>query len=405
VVVSKSFSVVACAQWRSYAEIVRIREAGLVLALSILASAPGCSLFQRRDASPPVSQTEPEAKPAPSERMSGTTPKDFSLAFKAERDVTVAPTTERARFFRSPSEASVGLQWAGTPPELRAMKDYPTAERPHRMLGKITIVEKRSNPNREKIDWDTPALTEKRTRALEAEAARVGANALILEREDAYYEVNRSVRTASYYAVSLSSAVAEKPSVDTLLSRMALEKDGFKVAKRFTTNLEELGTRAPETVQVKRGHATLIVLALHPEAEPEARFDLRLKVDGKEDTKSIDYRAGAGLAGFHGNPLDGISRAAGGWITHAAFRTESAKVWFGPRARSSKTIAPGRGPVEVVVFERALSDSELLSAACSWCKPAAGRCSRRRPLEQCAELTACFNRIQVPLAKCAASYE
>lgn len=384
---------------------MRIRGAGLVLMLSVLGGASGCSLFQRRDASPPESTKDARAKPARSEGTSGTAPKDLEVTFKAERNATVAPTTERARIFRSPSEASVGLQWAGNPPELRAMKDYPTTDQPHRVIGKITIVEKRSNPNREKIDWETPALTTKRTRALEAEAARVGANALVLEREDDYFQVNRSVRTASYYAVALSSAVADKPSVDVLLSRMALEKDGFKIAKRFTAKLEDLGTRAPETVQLKRGHATLLVVALYPEAKPTKRFDLLKKVGGKEDSASIDYRASAGLEGFQGRPLDGISRAAGGWISHAAFRNEPASISFGPHAGKTKSLEAGEGPVEIVILERALSESEQLNAACTWCKPAAGRCSRRRPFEQCAELTACFSGIKVPLAKCVSSYE
>lgn len=235
----------------------------------------------------------------------------------------------------------------------------------------------------------------------------MGANALILERKEAYFEVNRSVRTASYYAVALSSAVAEKPSVESLLSRMALEKDGFKVVKRFTARLEDLGTQAPEKLQMKRGYATLLAVTFHPEAEPAMRFNLRLKV-GKgsdEESQSIDYRAAAGLDGFHGSPLDGISRAAGGWISHAAFRAEPVSISFGPHAPGVKTLDAGKGPVEIVIYERALSEAEQLDSACVRCSPAAGRCNRRRPFEQCAELKACFSSIQVPLGKCVARYE
>ncbi|MDC3953372.1 hypothetical protein [Polyangium jinanense] len=321
-------------------------------------------------------------------------------------------------------------EYAGTPEKrFTVAPGYPSEERPHRVLGTIRLKERVdvSGYNEEKLTaaWKNEALRARREKLLAAEAARHGANALYLIFSSTDRFARMPERKRTYLAVYLSPDPPRYPDVETLLGRLELKKDGYHEVKRFTAKLEELPDRAPETIQLKRGHCYTLAIAFHPEPIDRPRgkvtsINFTYKVPNPEVFPGIPHN-NAAAGGFSErrdgdksmfrslHHLDGIwSRTGAGEIACPVYRTQPAQLSFttfdGTMLKNPPKFEPGRGTSEFVVYERKLSAEKFNEAACIRCYDVARQCSYREPLASCAELGKCLQTTGVGLGVCSDRY-
>ncbi|MDI3284957.1 hypothetical protein [Polyangium sp. 15x6] len=277
---------------------------------------------------------------------------------------------------------------------------YPSEERPHRVLGKIVLKERIdvSTSYEEKLTaaWNNEALRARREKLLAAEAARHGANALYLISSSTDRFARMPERTRVYYAVSLSADPPKYPDVETLLGRLSLAKDGYHEVKRFTAKLKELPDRAPETIQLKRGHCYMMAIAFHPgpverQHGKVTSINFTYKVPNPEIFPGVPHiNAGAGsfrerrdgdtsvLRSQH--ILDGLwSRTGAGEIACPVYRAQPAELSFttfdGRALKNPPKFEPGRGTADFVVYERKLPAEYFTKTACARCIDVARQCS------------------------------
>lgn len=295
----------------------------------------------------------------------------------------------------------------------------------HRILGVIELKESVdvAQYDRERLDaaFKNEALRARREKLLLAEAARHGANALYKTTDFSDGVRGLPGRTRHYLAVYLSPDPPQYPDVETLLERLELSKQGYKEVKRFTAKLEDLPTREPETIQLKRGHCYMFAIAFHPERieRPHRKvtsINFRYKVPNPVVFPGTPVLHG-GAGGFterredmtmtrSDEVLDGIwSRTGAGTIACPVYRTQPAELSFttfqGRALKNPPPFAPGRGTADFVVYEQKLSDAEYKQRACGRCIETAQQCSHREPLASCTALSSCLQTTGLPLAACA----
>ena len=66
---------------------------------------------------------------------------------------------------------------------------------------------------------------------------------------------------------------------------------------------------------------------------------------------------------------------------------------------------PGAGKADFVVYERAVPKDQLDAEVCDFCRNAALSCNKRKPLDACEALQACFKQIEQPSTLCGARYK
>jgi len=319
----------------------------------------------------------------------------------------------------------------GATPEKRftAAPGYPSEERPHRVLGMISLKERVdvSGYDEERLGaaWKNEALRARREKLLAAEAARHGANALYLTSSVTDRFARMPERRRTYYAVFFAPDPPKYPDVETLLGRLLLTKDGYREVKRFTAKLEDLRDRAPETIQLERGHCYMMAIAFHPEPI-ERKFsevtsiNFTYKVPNPEVFPGIPHnnataggfskrRDGDQSRFYSKHFLDGIwSRTGAGEIACPVYRTQPAELSFttfdGLALKNPPKFEPGRGTADFVVYKHKLTPEKFNEAACIRCYNVAQECSYREPLSACADLNKCLQTAGVALGVCAERY-
>jgi hypothetical protein len=304
--------------------------------------------------------------------------------------------------------------------ELVVAADFPSPDQPHRDVGNIGLHETIGySPGEDWTHlWDEPAFAAKRVDTLKKAAAEHGANAIFLASEP--YGAGRDARDWSFHAVSVSTAQPVYPSVDEVLARLHLAEDDYKEVHRFTAKMAELGTRKPEQVSFKAGHEYMFAMVLHPgfvDLGLGEDFSLVFVVNVEKDvtghkdrerrfTERIDkqYKRNAGLFG-----IDGVFARGGAGSMGPPFELVSSTATIRLMLRNQKGIEPIKhlraGEADFIVFERAVPKDKFVLGVCDHCANVARACNKRRSLEACEELRACFKEIEQPSSLCSVKYK
>lgn len=309
-----------------------------------------------------------------------------------------------------------------------AAPGYPSKERPHRVLGKIKLIEDAdvSFFDREELraGFSNESLRRVRHKIVSTEAARHGANAVFLLSSGLTQMVRMTRKSYTYYAVDLSPDPPKYPEVSDLLEQLKLAKDGYREVKRFTAKLEDLPTRAPESIPLKRGHCYMLAIAFQGPIDRKGRdvttIDFKYEVPNPEVFPGIPY-SNAGSGGFtqrrdgdqtmfrSQHSLDGIwSRTGAGTIACPVYRSQTAALSFttfwGAATAHPPPLNAGRGLADFVVFEKKLEPKEFTEKGCLRCLQVSKSCSYREPLSACSELGQCLQTAGVPLSACTSIY-
>lgn len=342
---------------------------------------------------------------------------DIEVTFSPLKGASLPPIDAKDVRVYSTKELPVGVRWDSI--GLRVADGYPSAARPHRILGYLRA---RERVMVEVADaWTLPGFVAQREASLKRAAAEHGANAVFVESTQI---PDTGRRNSEYAAVYLSDAAPEYPSVEEILARLDLE--GFKEIHRFEAKLSELPARRPEGLRLNAGFEYRFAIALHPgavelglpenmelgflvevgndplgDAAREGRFNApidtsRADVDAAPPIDGVFARGGVGTMG-------GIGRKVG-----VEFATRAATVRFmayDPMKGRMELPRLGAGEADFVVYERKVPADVLRERACFYCQSVAEECSKRAPLASCAELQACFSKIEQPLSGCASAYK
>jgi len=310
--------------------------------------------------------------------------------------------------------------------ELVVAADFPSPDQPHRDVGYISIHETIGySPGEDWTHlWDEPAFVARKLASLKKTAAEHGANAVFVS--SGPYGEGRDARGWSYHAVSVSTAPPVYPSVDEVIGKLHLAEDGYKEVHRFTAKLAELGARKPEQVTFKAGHEYMFAMVLHPglvDLGLGEDFSLVFVVNVEKDvrgykdrecrfTERIDkhYEHSAGLFGIDGVFARGGAGSMGPPSSTLKFELVSGRatvrlmLWHG-----QKGVEPikrlGAGEADFIMFERAVSKETFVFGVCDHCENVAIACNKRRSLEACEELRACFKEIEQPSSLCSVRYK
>ena len=366
----------------------------------------------------------------------------------AEPDTALAVAAANVRLLRA-SELPPGLDRV-------VAKDYPTAEQPHRDLGRLELVEQvRFHVERE--FWETqPEIVAQREAWLRKEAATRGANTVvadgstIIDENPPYGFVAppgyiQFGRQSSYRLLWVSAAVPTFPEVAEIFKSLKADADEFREIRRFTVKLADLPKRV-EQLQLKSGHAYRVALVLHPEVaklDLPTKATLEYRLDVKADQriyqgKEAPPREGHFTQGFDRqykghegigwrfqrrevvpNGVDGVY-ARGGFgdlsdferrsplsVGNVEFVPSTAKLRFvlvDAAAKESELPVLGSGAVDVVVLEKPLPE-KLASESCLRCRETAQKCNVRRSLAECKALQTCLKRYERSVAFCEKDYE
>lgn len=321
------------------------------------------------------------------------------------------------RIYSLKEELPVGVRFVDG---IKVAEAYPSAAHPHRKVGGIQLEE---SVQYEVADaWDLPGFVAQREETVKRAAAEHGANAVFC----VWTQLpGGGKRNADYSAVFLSDAAPEYPTVDEILSKLDL--DGFHEVHRFTSKLSELPTRRPEGLQFKAGFEYRLAIALHP-GDVEIRLPEKSELGFLVNVANDPLGAGQDREGLFTVPMDtsriesvarppvdgvfargglgvmgGIGRKVG-----VEFATRAATLRFSlhdPMKGVLDLPRLGAGEADFVVYERKVPADVLVERACFFCRATAEACSKREPLEKCAELQGCFKQIEQPLGACAAAYK
>ena len=342
---------------------------------------------------------------------------EVKIDFQAKGSAAPPVQAEQVKIFETTKDAPPGLYFGRG---LTVAEGFPSPEQPHRYLGSFRL--------HETIDFNLdvfkePAFVARRHALLKEAAAKHGANAVFFVGDQ---QPDPGVYNLTYLAVSLSSAPPVYPEVDAVLGALHLAVDGFKEVHRFVSPVTELGARKPEPLSFKAGHEYMLAVAFHPGAVELGLADRHslgflVKVDRdvvleKERqgnfTGRIDkpYEKTAAIPGVDGVFARGGAGTMGGdgRSVKIEFASRKASVRFtvldgkgGPEPRWE----PGAGKADFVVYERAVPKDQLVAEVCDFCRNAALSCNKRKPLEACEALQACFKQIEQPATLCGARYK
>jgi hypothetical protein len=286
----------------------------------------------------------------------------------------------------------------------RVADDYPAPNEPHRVLGTYYMVE----VDLEKVK-DSPQAVEKRHALLSAAALKVGATAM-------YRVSSQDLGNHSryfYLAIKPSSAKPVFPAVDALLKKLKLAEEGFKELRRFTVDLETLPERKPEPISFTRGHAYAVAIAFQPDgvdvdASRLAGIDFAVTTKSEPEPRYPLLNRRYFEGGSSG--LDGVwERARAGIIADPAYKTETGSfsftTRFGSNTKTPSKFYAGRGPAEVVIYSRVLSQAEFTKSLCAECRSVAEQCSGRRRLDECRPLRECLAELSASVGTCNKEYE